>query len=238
MITLALPKGRLAKDLGPILDHAGLALEPAYFDESDRRLIYTTDNPNVRVVPIKPFDVATIVATGGANLGIVGADVVAEFDYSELYVPISFPFGPCRLSVAGPKGFMMPKAGETVRVASKYPNLTRRFFHRRGINLTLIPMSGALELAPHLGLADCIVDLVSTGATLRANDLVECEVILESSARLVVGRQAYQTGGGELHSLLGRFLDLTSGLASGPEPEALPSAKAMATGPAVEPVAA
>ena len=210
MITLALPKGRLSRNLGHVLRDTGLALEQAYFNETDRRLIYATENPNVRVVLIKPFDVVTIVATGGADLGIVGADVVAEFDYSELYVPVSFPFGVCRLSVAGPMHFVMPKAGEDIRVASKYPNLTQRFFYQRGINPMLIPMSGALELAPHLGLASCIVDLVSTGATLQANDLEECEVILESSARLIVGRQAYQTGQKRLHELIDNFMTMAA----------------------------
>lgn len=212
MITLALPKGRLSKTLGPLLAQVGLDLEPAYFEDKDRRLIYGTKDPEVRVVPVKPFDVATIVAAGGADLGIVGADVVEEFDYSGLYVPIAFPFGECRLSVAGPKGFALPPAGETVRVASKYPRLTTAFFEARGLSPSLIGMSGALELVPHLDLADCIVDLVSTGATLEANDLVEGEQILHSTARLIVGRQAYQTGGPRLHALIQTFRQIAQTL--------------------------
>lgn len=212
MITLALPKGRLSKALGPLLEQAHLAPEAAYFAEQDRRLIYASANPEVRVVPLKPFDVATVVAAGGAELGIAGADVVEEFDYSELYVPIAFPFGACRLSLAGPAAFTLPGPGEVLRVASKYPRLTAKFLQARGVSSTLIPMSGALELAPHLGLADCIVDLVSTGATLRANALVEGEVILHSSARLIVGRQAYQTHGRQLHDLIVRFRALAETL--------------------------
>lgn len=209
MITLALPKGRLSRTLAPLLSSVGISLEPAYFQDADRRLIYGTDDPNLRVVPIKPFDVATIVASGGAQIGIVGSDVVSEFDYSELYVPIAFPFGECRLSVAGPEGFNLPSAGNTLRVATKYPNLTRKFLEARGISPTLIPMSGALELAPHLGLAECIVDLVSTGATLKANSLFEGEVILQSTARLIVGRQAYQTADKSLHKLVARFREIS-----------------------------
>ena len=212
MITLALPKGRLAKTLGSMLAQIDLALEPAYFAADDRRLIYGTQDPGVRVVPIKPFDIATIVAAGGADLGIVGADVVAEFAYSEVYVPVAFPFGACRLSLAAPAGFILPAAGRSLRVASKYPNLTRTFLTARGLSPSLLPMSGALELAPHLGLADCIVDLVSTGATLRANALFEGEVILESTARLIVGRQAYQTAGPRLYDLLDRFRRLAPSL--------------------------
>ena len=212
MIALALPKGRLSKTLGPLLAQANLTLEPAYFEEADRRLIYRTQDPDVQVVPVKPFDVATVVAAGGAALGLVGADVIAEFDHSELYVPITFPFGACRLSVAGPAGFAIPPAGQSLRVASKYPNLTRQFFQARGLSPVIIPMSGALELAPHLNLADCIVDLVSTGATLAANALVEGDVILHSTAQLIVGRQAYQTGGEKLHDLLEKFRELASQL--------------------------
>ena len=208
MMRLALPKGRLSSRLGPFFAEAGLALEPAYFDDSDRRLIYATQDPGVQVVPVKPFDVATVVALGGAALGIVGADVIAEFDHAGLYVPIAFGFGACRLSVAGPAGFTLPLAGGSLRVASKYPNLTRKFFGARGISTKIIALSGALELAPHLGLADCIVDLVSTGATLAANDLVEGEVLLHSSARLIVGRQAYQTSDQRLQALIHRFRDL------------------------------
>ena len=205
MITLALPKGRLSKTLGPLLADAGLALEPAYFEDADRRLIYATEQPHVRVVPVKPFDVATIVAVGGASLGIVGADVVEEFDFSEVYVPLAFDFGGCRLSVAAPEGFTMPKAGANVSVATKYPNLTRRFFEARGISPRIIPMTGAMELAPHLGMADCIVDLVSTGATLEANDLIEGEEVMHSTARLIVGRQAYKTEGKPLHDIIEIF---------------------------------
>ncbi len=215
MITLALPKGRLGKTLGPMLAQIGLAMEAAYFEADDRRLIYNTQDPEVRVVPIKPFDIATIVAAGGADLGIVGADVVAEFDYSEVYVPLAFPFGACRLCLAAPAGFALPAAGQGLRVASKYPNLTRAFLTARGLSPTLIPMSGALELAPHLGLADCIVDLVSTGATLRANALVEGDLILDSTARLIVGRQAYQTAGPRLHHILERFRRLAPMLPAG-----------------------
>ena len=210
MITLALPKGRLSKTLGPLLKDAGLALEPAYFEDADRRLIYATEQENVRVVPVKPFDVATVVAVGGATLGIVGADVVEEFDFSELYVPLAFDFGACRLSVAGPYTFIMPKAGESVRVATKYPNLTRRFFEAKGLSTRIVPMTGAMELAPHLGMADCIVDLVSTGATLAANDLVEGEALLHSTARLIVGRQAYKTAGQPLHNLIQIFRDMAT----------------------------
>ena len=205
MITLALPKGRLSKTLAPLLNEMGLGLDLAYFQDEDRRLIYKTADPALQVVPVKPFDVATLVATGGAALGIVGADVVSEFDYCELYVPIAFSFGACRLSIAGPAHFTLPPAGQSIKVATKYPRLTKKFFQARGLNPTLIPLSGALELAPHLGLADCIVDLVSTGATLKANHLVECECLMHSTARLIVDRQAYQTAGANLHTLIDNF---------------------------------
>lgn len=210
MITLALPKGRLSKTLGPLLANAGLEIEPAYFADEDRRLVFATSQDHVQVVPVKPFDVATIVAVGGAQLGIVGSDVLEEFDFSELYVPLAFPFGACRLSVAAPKGFQPPKAGERVRVATKYPSLTRRYFERQGISPDIINLNGAMELAPLLGISDCIVDLVSTGATLKANKLVEFDTVLGSTARLIVGRQAYKTEGQPLMALIDAFRALSA----------------------------
>ena len=195
-LVLALPKGRLAGDCQPLLEAIGAAPEAAFADKADRRLRFSTQSPEIDLIPVKPFDVATFVGFGGAQLGVVGADVLAEFDYSELYVPVDLGFGACRLSVAGPQESLdaVPLAGRShLRVATKYPNVTRKHFAAKGIHAECIKLNGAIELGPMLGMASRIVDLVSTGTTLRINGLVEEEVILHSTARLVVNRSALKT---------------------------------------------
>jgi ATP phosphoribosyltransferase len=143
---------------------------------------------------VRAFDVATFVAHGAAQLGIVGSDVVEEFAYPDLYAPVDLAIGHCRLSVAEPAGQRLGNGGAShLRVASKYPNLTRRHYEKHGVQAEVVKLNGAMELAPGLGLASRIVDLVSTGRTLKDNGLVETSVILEISARLIVNRAALKT---------------------------------------------
>ena len=195
-VVLALPKGRILAECGPLLARAGVHPAADYADESSRRLRFPTDDPGLDVIRVRPFDVATFVAFGAAPLGICGADVLMEFDYPEIYAPLDLGIGACRISVAEPRataGQDDPATWSRVRVASKYPNVTRRHFAQRGIQAEVVELNGAMELAPTLGLSRLIVDLVATGSTLKANDLVETEVIAPVTSRLIVNRTAFKT---------------------------------------------
>ena len=164
-------------------------------DKGNRALSFATEGGAVRLIRVRAFDVATFVAFGAAQAGIVGSDVIEEFDYSELYAPVDLGIGHCRLSVAEPKEAEAYNPGNAshLRIATKYPNLTSRWFERQGIQAECIKLNGAMELAPSLGLSNRIVDLVSTGKTLAGNGLVETDVIMPVSARLIVNRAALKT---------------------------------------------
>ena len=195
-LILAVPKGRILADALPLMARAGIVPEAGFGDEDDRRLRFKTDRDGIELIRVRAFDVATFVAHGAAQLGIVGSDVIAEFDYAELYAPVDLGIGHCRVSVAEPAGLAQdddPTRWSHVRVATKYPNLTRRHFEARGVSAECVKLNGAMELAPTLGLAERIVDLVSTGRTLKDNGLVEVETIAEVSARLIVNRPAFKT---------------------------------------------
>jgi ATP phosphoribosyltransferase len=195
-LTLALPKGRILGELVPLLARAGIEPEAAFAAEDARQLRFATNRPALEIVRVRSFDVATFVAFGAAQLGVAGNDVIMEFDYPELYAPVDLKIGRCRLSVAEPREIGErddPARWSHIRIATKYPRITRQHFARRGVQAECITLSGAMELAPGLGLCRRIVDLVSTGATLAANDLVEIEQIAQISARLIVNRAALKT---------------------------------------------
>ena len=192
-IIFAIPKGRILDEALPLMQAAGIEPEPAFFDENSRALLFATNNPAISIIRVRAFDVATFVAHGAAHIGIVGSDVIDEFDYSELYAPVDLGIGRCRISVAMPHGATDDVQAGHIRVATKYPNITRRHFERQGVQAECVKLNGAMELAPSLGLARQIVDLVSTGKTLKENGLVETDVILEISARLIVNRTALKT---------------------------------------------
>ena len=195
-VILALPKGRILGECGPLLARAGIRPDASLFDEDSRHLRFATDDPALDVVRVRPFDVATFVAFGGAALGICGADVLMEFDYPEIYAPLDLGIGACRISVAEPRataGSDDSRTWSTVRVASKYPNVARRHYAGRGVQAEVVHLNGAMELAPVLGLSRVIVDLVATGSTLKANGLVESEVIAPITSRLIVNRTALKT---------------------------------------------
>lgn len=207
-LVLALPKGRILGELAPLLRRAGIRPEAAFSDEDDRRLRFATDDPGIEIVRVRSFDVATFVAFGAAQLGVAGNDVLMEFDYPELYAPVDLGIGRCRLSVAEPARLGArddPGRWSHIRVATKYPAITRRHFAARGVQAECIKLSGAMELAPGLGLCRRIVDLVSTGATLAANDLVEVEVIAEVTSRLIVNRAALKTRPAEVTGWVDRI---------------------------------
>lgn len=207
-LVLALPKGRILHELTPLLSHAGLEPEAAFAEEEARQLRFTTNDPLLDIIRVRSFDVATFVAFGAAHLGVVGNDVLMEFDYPELYAPVDLGIGRCRLSVASLPAHRErddPARWSHIRVATKYPRITRRHFAARGVQAECIKLSGAMELAPGLGLCRRIVDLVSSGATLAANDLVEIETIAEISSRLIVNRSALKTRPREVGDWIERF---------------------------------
>lgn len=195
-IIIAVPKGRILGEALPLLARAGIVPEAAFADEDSRALRFTTSDPAIDLIRVRAFDVATFVAHGAAQLGIVGADVLMEFAYSELYAPVDLGIGHCRLSVAEPVALAEtddPRGWSHVRIATKYPHVTQAHFAARGVQAECVKLNGAMELAPTLGLAPRIVDLVSSGRTLKENGLVEVEVIAEVTSRLIVNRAAFKT---------------------------------------------
>lgn len=207
-LVLAVPKGRILSELAPLLERAGIRPEPDYADENSRRLRFPTDDPALDVVRVRSFDVATFVAHGAAQIGVCGADVLMEFDYDQIYAPLDLGIGRCRVSVAEPAelaGRDDPSRWSRVTVATKYPNIARRHFAARGVQAEVVELNGAMELAPSLGLARLIVDLVQTGATLKANGLMETEVIAHVTSRLIVNRTALKTRPEVIGGWIARF---------------------------------
>lgn len=193
-LTFAVPKGRILDEALPLMARAGVVPEAAFHDKKNRSLSFACEDSAMRIIRVRAFDVATFVAHGAAQAGIVGSDVVEEFAYPDLYAPVDLDIGHCRLSVAEPHTNGTPEAHAShLRVASKYPNLTRKHFEAQGVQAEVVKLNGAMELAPGLGLASRIVDLVSSGQTLKDNGLVETATILQISARLIVNRAALKT---------------------------------------------
>ena len=207
-LVLALPKGRILTEVMPIVRAAGIEPEPAFDDKDNRQLRFSTNRPEIDLIRVRSFDVATFVAFGAAQLGVAGNDVLMEFDYSEIYAPLDLGVGHCRMSVAEPAELVAeddPSTWSHVRIATKYPAITRRHFAARGVQAECIHLNGAMELAPALGLCQRIVDLVSSGATLEANGLVEIERIAEITSRLAVNRTAWKTRPREINHWIERF---------------------------------
>ena len=191
MITFALPKGRIFDEIVPLLAAAGI--EVAEDPEKTRKLIIGTSRPDVRLVIVRASDVPTYVQYGGADVGVVGKDTLLEHGGEGLYQPLDLNIAKCRMSVAVRHDFDYAgavKQGSRIRVATKYMQIARDHFANKGVHVDLIKLYGSMELAPLTGLADAIVDLVSTGSTLRANQLVEVEEIMKISSRLIVNQAA------------------------------------------------
>ncbi len=210
-LVIAIPKGRIQQELAPLLHKVGIIPEPAFFDEDERQLQFACKNSNITLIRVRSFDVATFVAFGAAQLGIAGSDVLMEFDYPDLYAPLDLGIGKCRLCMAGPENARADfERLSHVRIATKYPGVTRRYFAERGIQAECIKLSGAMELAPRLELAPYIVDLVSSGRTLKANGLREIDTIAGVSSRLIVNRAAFKTRP-EMGGLIDRFRGAING---------------------------
>ena len=206
MITLALSKGRIFDDSVPLLRAAGI--EVLEDPEQSRKLIIGTTRPDVRVVLVRATDVPTYVQYGGADIGVAGHDILLEHGGQGLYQPLNLQIARCRLSVATRADFDYAAAvrqGSRIRVATKYTQCAREHFADKGVHVDLIKLYGSMELAPLTGLADAIVDLVSTGSTLKANGLVEVEEIMQISARLIVNQAALKLKREPLRSLIDAF---------------------------------
>jgi ATP phosphoribosyltransferase len=206
VISLALSKGRILDETLPLLEAAGV-VATEHPDDS-RKLILPTSRRDVRLIIVRATDVPTYVQYGAADLGVVGGDVLAEFDGSGLYQPLDLKIARCRLMVAVRRGFDYAQAvrsGARLRVATKYLQTAREHFAAKGVHVDLIKLYGSMELAPLTGLADAIVDLVSTGNTLKANDLVAVEEIAQISSRLVINQAAYKLKRAAIQPLLDRL---------------------------------
>jgi ATP phosphoribosyltransferase len=206
MITLALSKGRIFDDSLPLLRAAGI--EVLEDPEKSRKLIIGTTRPDVRVVLVRATDVPTYVEHGGADLGVAGLDVLLEHGRGRLYRPLDLKIARCRMSVAVREDFDYAAAvrqGSRIRVATKYTETARQHFATKGVHVDLIKLYGSMELAPLTGLADAIVDLVSTGSTLKANHLVEVEKIMDISSRLVVNQAALKLKREPIRALIDAF---------------------------------
>ena len=207
-IIIALPKGRILKQVLPIFNKIGILPEKSFFDDKDRKLKFETNIPNIKLIIVRSFDVATFLIYGAAHIAIIGSDVLEEFNHSEIYSPIDLNIGFCRLVVATTKEILSdedPLTWSYVRVATKYPNLTSEHFKKRGVHADCIKLNGAMELAPSMGLCRRIVDLSESGETLKANGLIEIEEIMKVSTRLAINRNAYKTNFKEINKILKKF---------------------------------
>jgi len=213
-LVIAVPKGRILEELTPLFKKVGIVPEKAFFDDGERQLQFACENSTISLIRVRSFDVATFVAFGAAQLGVCGSDVLMEHNYSDLYTPLNLNIGHCHLSVAEPEGLLEKddlKRISHLRVATKYPHVTQKYFAERGIQAECIKLNGAMELAPKLGLAGRIVDLVSSGRTLKANGLREVDIIAQISSRLIVNRAAFKTRSAEINALIERFREAVDG---------------------------
>ena len=205
-LSIALSKGRILDETLPLLARVGA--RPTQDAADSRKLILATERRGVRLIVVRASDVPTYVANGAAELGIVGGDVLAEHGGAGLYQPVDLGIARCRMVVAARRGFDYASAvrqGARLRIATKYVSITREHFAAKGVHVDLIKLYGSMELAPLLGLADAIVDLVSSGKTLRANKLAPVEEIMPVSARLIVNQAALKTRRAELQPLIDLF---------------------------------
>ena len=198
-LTIALSKGRILEQTLPLFAQAGV--EPEADPDSSRRLILPTNRPDVRFVIVRATDVPTYVQYGGADLGVAGKDVLLEHGGQGLYEPLDLGIAACRLMLAGPVGDV-PRPGRRARVATKYVRTTHRHFAQQGRQVEIIKLYGSMELAPLVGLADWIVDLVDTGGTLRANGLEPFETIARITSRLIVNKAAMKTRHAEIRAMI------------------------------------
>ena len=210
-IIIAIPRGRIIGELKKILMKTTFAPEAEMFDDKSRKLTFLSKTKDINFIKVRAFDACTFVAFGAAQIGIAGEDVIKEFDYSEIYAPLELNIGHCRLSVAALKTLLKKEDPETwsnIRVATKYPNISKKYFANKGIQVEAIKLNGSMELAPSLNMCRRIVDLVSTGATLKANGLKEIDEIMKIQSKLIINRSAFKTNNKKIQSIIDEFKSL------------------------------
>ena len=210
-IIIAIPRGRIIGELKRILMKTTFAPEAEMFDDKSRKLTFLSKNKDVNFIKVRAFDACTFVAFGAAQIGIAGEDVIKEFDYSEIYAPLELNIGHCRLSVAALKTLLKKEDPETwsnIRVATKYPNISKDYFANKGIQVEAIKLNGSMELAPSLNMCRRIVDLVSTGATLKANGLKEIDEIMKVQSKLIINRSSFKTNNKKIQSIIDELKSL------------------------------
>ena len=207
-IIIAVPRGRILSELKFFLKKMNLIPEDSLFDNNCRKLNFSSNNESIKFVKVRAFDVCTFVSFGAAQLGIAGSDIIEEFDSSEVYSPVNLNIGKCRLSVAALETLIKkedPKTWSNIRFATKYPNITRKYFAEKGVQVEAIKLNGSIELAPTLSMCRRVVDLVSTGKTLKENGLVEVEKIMDVSSKLIVNRSALKTDMDKIKKIINKF---------------------------------
>ena len=212
-IILAVPKGRILNELVPLLRKVEIEPEQEFFDNKSRKLMFRTNKKKLSIIKVRAFDVATFVALGAAQIGIAGDDVLNEFDYDEIYNVLDLGIGKCRLSVAKKidvKRENFQNNGH-IMVATKYKNTVINFFANKGVRAECIKLNGAIELAPRLGICSTIVDLVSTGRTLKENNLKESDVLLEITSKLIVNKISYKIMNSEISRIITKFSRIING---------------------------
>ncbi len=206
-IILALPKGRILKDLQAVFSKINLNIEDEFYNDNTRQLIFKTNIKNLQIIKVRSFDVATFVKFGVADIGICGLDVIEEFSSPEIYNLLDLGIGSCRLSLAADKNqkLDLDKISH-IRIATKYTNITSKFFAQKSIQAETIKLSGAIEIAPKIGLSDFIVDLVDSGKTLQANNMIEIAKIIEVTSFLIANKTSFMTKNNEINQIINYFI--------------------------------
>ncbi len=212
-IILAVPKGRITRELIPLLRKINIQPEDAFFENDSRKLMFKTNSKNLDIIRVRSFDVATFVAFGAAHIGIAGDDVLKEFNYSEIYKVLDLGIGKCRLSIAKKinSSNKLDNNNGHIMVATKYKNTVTNFFAEKGIRAECVKLNGAVELAPKLGICSTIVDLVSTGTTLKENDLIESDILLNITSKLIVNKISYKIMNDEISDIITKFSKIIDG---------------------------
>lgn len=205
-VLIAVPKGRILQDLKALLSKNSLIPEKDFFNESSRKLIFSTNKKNIQLIKVRSFDVATFVKFGAADAGICGFDVIEEFPSKEIFQVLDLGIGKCRLSIAGIKGSKLDLQNKShIRVATKYTNIASNYFGSFSVQSEAIKLNGSIEIAPKLNLCDFIVDLIDTGKTLAENNMVELQKIMDVTSHLIVNRTSFKTKNEEINEIIKIF---------------------------------
>ena len=212
-IIMAVPKGRILDELNPILKRIGILPEKDFYSHDSRKLMFETNLKFLNIIRVRSFDVATFVALGAAQIGIAGDDVLNEFNYEEIYKVLDLKIGKCRLSIPKKKNSISDFSNKEghILVATKYKNTVTNYFAKKGIRAECIKLNGAIELAPKLGICSTIVDLVSTGKTIKENNLEETDVLLKITSKLIINKIAYKLMNDNITSILDKFKKIING---------------------------